>query len=348
MDEIKTGLVGYGSVGEGMHAPLIHHCDGLELWGVVERHHEKSRQKYPEVTVFKSLDDLLASEVELVVIVTPNYLHFEQAKKSLLAGKHVVVDKPLCVTSDEALELHELAKSKGIILSVFQNRRWDGDFLTVKDLLKKNHLGRVVHFESHFDRFRPNPKNHWKEKEHPGSGMLYDLGPHLIDQALVLFGRPDWLYAEVLKQRPNATMDDFFEISMKCGDVKVRLTASIYVNAPIPRFLILGEKGSFSKYGLDVQEAALKAGNLPVGTEWGKESEAYYGVFYGEGSQDQIPTLAGDYRQFYQNIFEAIRGQANLHVASDQVIDGLKVIEACLESHKSGRRVLAEKIFSNK
>ncbi|MBS9523659.1 Gfo/Idh/MocA family oxidoreductase [Litoribacter alkaliphilus] len=345
MEKIKTGLVGFGSVGEGMHAPLIHWNESLKLFAVVERHHEKSKKAYPQVTVFKTLEAMLASEVELVVIVTPNHLHFDQAKAALEADKHVVVDKPMCVTSVEAKVLKELAERKGLILSVFQNRRWDGDFLTVKKLMSSDRLGRVVHFESHFDRFRPNPKNHWKEKEHPGSGMLYDLGPHLIDQALGLFGRPDWVYAEILKQRPDAAMDDFFEISMMFGQLKVRLTASIYVNAPIPRFLILGEKGSYSKFGLDIQEAALKEGKIPNSPDWGVEEESAYGIFHGEVLEERIPTIPGDYRKFYQNIAEAIQGKSGLEVLPSQIVEGLLIIEACLKSHDLGRRIYAHEIF---
>ncbi|HSJ68635.1 MAG TPA: Gfo/Idh/MocA family oxidoreductase, partial [Anditalea sp.] len=177
IQRLKTGLVGYGSVAEKMHAPLIHTSPHLELCAVVERNHEKSKEKYEHVKIFKSIDELLrVDEIDLVVIATPNEYHFDQAKKALDAGKHVLVDKPITVSSADAVVLDQLAKDKGLILSVFQNRRWDGDFLTIRKLIDENTLGRIVHFESHFDRFRPEPKDNWREKEVPGSGILYDLG----------------------------------------------------------------------------------------------------------------------------------------------------------------------------
>jgi scyllo-inositol 2-dehydrogenase (NADP+) len=346
MKKIKTGLVGYGSVAEKMHAPLIHNSPFLELYGVVERHQERSKEKY-DVRVFKSLGDLLEEPVELVVIATPNELHFEQARMALEAGKHVVVDKPITVTSAEASELEKLAKEKSRVLSVFQNRRWDGDFMTIQKLLAEEKLGRIVHFESHFDRFRPEPKDNWREKDVPGSGMLYDLGSHLIDQALILFEKPDWLYAEILKQRQNVLADDFFDISMLFGDVKVRLTASIYTNAPLPKFLVLGEKGTYTKYGLDVQEAALKEGKPPIGEAWGLEPEEFWGKLHFENEVVPCPTLNGDYRKFYDNVALAMSGQEELSVKAGQAVQALQVIEACFKSHREGRRISKVEIFGS-
>lgn len=340
MKKTKVALVGYGSVGEKIHAPLIHENPDLELRAVVERHSAKSLEKYPDITLFRSFEKLLEAElVDLVVIATPNELHFPQAKLALESGLHVIVDKPVTVFSEQAKQLDALAKEKGKLLSVFQNRRWDGDFLTVKEILQEGILGRIVHFESHFDRFRPHLVNNWREKDLLGSGITYDLGTHLIDQAVVLFGKPDWVYADILKQRSEAVADDFFDITLMYGDLKVRLTASVMVNAPLPRFLLLGEKGSYSKYGLDVQEKAMKAGLAPRGDDWGLEPEESWGKLYLENETKPHPTLRGDYRLFYQNIADAILGRAELQVKVEEAVMVLEIIEAAFESNQEGRRV---------
>ncbi|MCL6260528.1 oxidoreductase [Aquiflexum sp. TKW24L] len=346
MNKIKTALVGYGSVAENVHAPLISVCEDLELTAVVERNQEKSKVKYPHVRVFKSLEDLLAADVaDLIVIVTPNEYHFSQAKLALEAGKHVVVDKPVTIHSHEAEELKELAESKGLVLSVFQNRRLDGDIQTIKKILQEDILGRIVHFESHFDRFRPHLVDNWREKEVPGNGITYDLGTHLIDQAVMLFGRPAWIYAEILKQRTGAVADDFFDITMMYEGLKVRLTASVLANAPIPRFMVLGEKGSYAKYGLDVQEKAFKAGQIPEGINWGLEDAAVWGKLHLEKGTISYPTERGDYRIFYQNIADTIQGKSLPDVKMQEAIDVLKIIEAAFLSNKEGRRVYQEEVF---
>lgn len=346
MNKIRTAIVGYGSVAENVHAPLISVCEDLELVAVVERNQEKSKIKYPHVQVFKSLEDLLAADVaDLIVIVTPNEYHFSQAKAALLSGKHVVVDKPVTIHSQEAEELKKLAESKGLVLSVFQNRRLDGDIQTIIKILKEEILGRIVHFESHFDRFRPHLVDNWREKEVPGNGIAYDLGTHLIDQAVVLFGRPAWIYAEILKQRTGAVADDFFDITMMYEGMKVRLTASVLANAPIPRFMILGEKGSYAKYGLDVQEKAFKSGQKPEGINWGLEDAAAWGKLHLENGTISYPTERGDYRIFYRNIADAILGKTLPNVKMQEAIDVLKIIEAAFLSNKEGRRIYQEEVF---
>ncbi|AWW30795.1 NAD-binding oxidoreductase [Echinicola strongylocentroti] len=337
---LKTGLVGFGKVAQTMHAPLIHQEPLLDLTAVVERHREASKEKYPEVTVYKSLEELLdKAEVDLIVICTPNEQHFPQAKMALEAGKHVVVDKPITVTSAEAETLQAVAQEQGKLLSVFQNRRWDGDFMTISKLLNEGVLGNIVHFESHFDRFRPEPNDNWREKDVPGSGILYDLGAHLIDQALLLFGKPSWVYAEILQQRKAVAADDFFDLTLMYPETKVRLTASILMNAPLPKFLVLGDKGSFSKYGLDVQEAAFKAGVLPGSEDWGVEDADAYGKVFLEGESFPYPTENGNYLAYYENIAQAIRGVAPLKVSPREAIETLKIIEAARQSHAEGKRI---------
>jgi len=340
MKKIRTALVGYGSVGEKMHAPLISVCGDLELVAVVERNQERSKEKYPKIGIFKSIEALLEADVaDLIVIVTPNEFHFPYAKMALKAGKHVVVDKPVTIHSQEAEELKQLAEEKGLVLSVFQNRRWDGDIQTIKKIMDEGILGRIVHFESHFDRFRPSLADNWREKEVPGNGITYDLGTHLIDQTVMLFGKPQWVYAEILKQRDGAVADDFFDITMMYEGMKARLTASVMVNAPLPKFLVLGEKGSFIKYGLDVQEKAFKAGQRPEGETWGIENAEAWGMVHLEKSATSYPTERGDYRDFYKNIAETILGQDDLKVKMDEAILVLKIIEAAFLSHKEGKRI---------
>lgn len=343
MKKIKTALVGFGSVAKNMHAPLISVCDDLELVAVVERSGETAKEKYPDIEIFKSLEDLLSADLaELIVIVTPNEFHFQQAKMALEAGKHVVVDKPVTISSTEAEELKKIAESKNLVLSVFQNRRWDGDIRTIQKILAEGILGRIVHFESHFDRFRPNLVDNWREKDVPGNGITYDLGTHLVDQAVMLFGKPKWVYAEILKQRRGAVADDFFDITLMFDGIKARLTASVLVNAPLPKFLVLGEKGSYIKFGLDVQEKAFKAGQKPEGVNWGLEAAESWGHLYLENSSSSYPTERGDYRYFYQNIADTILGLASLKVNMDEAILVLKILEAAFLSQREGRRIWLE------
>ncbi len=343
INKIKTALVGYGSVSEKIHAPLITVCPELDLVAVVERNKERSKEKYPNVEIFKSLESLLvAGSADLIVIVTPNEFHFDQAKLALEYGKHVVVDKPVTIYAKEALFLDQLAKEKNLILSVFQNRRWDGDVQTVRKIINEGLLGKIVHFESHFDRFRPEVAENWREMNVPGNGITYDLATHLIDQAVMLFGKPDWIYAEILKQRSGALADDFFDISIMYQGMKTRLTASVLMKAMMPRFLVLGKKGSYSKYGLDVQEKALKGGLAPEGKKWGQESRKAWGKIFLENGSRSYPTVKGDYRKFYANIADAIIIGAGLAVKMEEAITVLKLIEAAFLSQKTGKRIFRE------
>lgn len=340
MSILRVGLVGYGSVGEKFHAPLISVCSSLQLTAVVERNSNRSQEKYPNVSVYRSLEKLLeADAADIIVIVTPNEFHYSQAKLALEAGKHVVVDKPVTVHAHEAASLHALAKEKGLILSVFQNRRFDGDIRTVQKLLQEGTLGRIVHFESHFDRFRPELVDNWREKEVPGNGITYDLGTHLIDQAVLLFGKPTAVQATILKQRQNAVADDFFDITLHYPGIHCRLTACCMSNVPMMKFLILGEKGSYIKYGLDVQEKALKEERIPEGPNWGMETAEAWGHLHLAHAQLSYPTEKGDYRIFYQNVADAIHGKASLLVKMEEAILVLQIIEASFESHRTGQRI---------
>src|SRR6185437_14908281 len=248
MREIKVGLVGFGAGGEFFHAPIISSVPGFKITHVVERHRERSKELYPSVRVVKSIDDLLKTEVSLVVITTPNWYHNEQAQKALEAGKNVIVDKPLTVTSKEADTLIELAKSKNVLLSVYHNRRWDGSFLTIQKIIDGHWLGNITGFDTRFDRYRPEPKQgSWRETARQGGGLLYDLGPHLIDQAMQLFGLPQAVRAEIKIERKSCVADDYFDLYLKYDHVKVRLRAGMMVKEATPSYVIQGTEGAYTK-----------------------------------------------------------------------------------------------------
>ncbi|MEP0713429.1 Gfo/Idh/MocA family oxidoreductase [Algoriphagus sp.] len=340
---IKTAIVGFGSVAEKMHAPLIDVCAELQLVATVERHAAKCASIYPGITTFKSLDELLeANAADLIVITTPNEFHFPMAKKCLEAGKHVVVDKPVTIFSHEAEELNTLAEKKGLICSVFHNRRYDGDFMTLQKLVREGDLGDLVYLESHFDRFRPEVTENWREKEVPGNGITFDLGSHLIDQVVLLFGLPNWIQADIRKQRTGAIADDYFDINLDYGSLKARVTAGVLVNVPTPKFLLLGKKGSYQKFGLDVQEAAFKAGLQPHGTTWGVETEEKWGKLFLNDQTKAYETIPGDYRILYQNVADAILKGSSLHITIPQTISVLKIIEASFKSNELGMRISRE------
>jgi len=337
---IKTAIIGFGSVAEKMHVPLIKACQDLSLVASLERHTNRCEELYPDVTTYRNLDELLdADAADLIVITTPNEYHYPMAKECLEAGKHVVVDKPVTIYSHEAEELHQLAKEKGLICSVFHNRRFDGDFMTLQKLIREGELGDLVYLESHFDRFRPDVSENWREKDVPGNGITFDLGSHLIDQVVLLFGLPNWIQADIRKQRTGAVADDYFDIILDYGSIKARVTAGVLVNVPTPKFLLLGKKGSYQKFGLDVQEAAFKAGQKPTGADWGHETEEKWGKIFFNEEVKPYETVPGDYRIVYQNVADAILKGEPLKVTIPQTISVLKLIEASFLSAKSGCRI---------
>lgn len=337
---IKTAIVGFGSVAEKMHAPLIDVCPDLELVASVERRTNRCEELYTGVTTFKSLEALLkADAADLIVITTPNEFHFPMAMQCLEAGKHVVVDKPVTIFSHEAEELNKLAEEKGLICSVFHNRRYDGDFLTLQKLVRKGDLGDLVYLESHFDRYRPDVSDNWREKEVPGNGITFDLGSHLIDQVVLLFGLPKWIQADIRKQRTGAIADDYFDITLDYGSLKAKVTAGALVNVPTPKFLLLGKNGSYQKFGLDVQEVAFKLGQKPEGTNWGVEPAESWGKLFLSEETTAYETLPGNYRILYQNVADAILKGTNLDITIPQTISVLKIIEASFVSAELGKRV---------
>jgi predicted dehydrogenase len=326
------------------HAPLIHANPELCLTHIVQRHGDESAKKYPEAKLLRPADELFAEKnIDLVVVATPNTSHFELAAKALRAGKHVVVDKPFTITLADADELIELSHKMGRVLSVFQNRRWDGDFLTVRQVLDQKRLGRLAEYESRFDRFRPALKpGAWREEAIPGSGVLFDLGAHLIDQAIVLFGRPQAIFADLRSQRDRSVAVDSFEVRLAYPELKVTLQAGSLVCEPSARFTLYGTEGSYLKFGLDPQEEALKQGASPTQTNWGAEPREAWGTITncnGNLVREKHPTLAGCYPEYYKNIYRAITGKEELAVKPEEAREVIRLIELAEQSAKEKRLV---------
>nr|NQU89510.1 oxidoreductase [Bacteroidota bacterium] len=336
---LTTAIIGFGLSGKVFHAPFLHTHPGFRIKTVIERHREDSKKNYPYLEVEKDYRVLLDDpEIDLVAVCTPNTLHFPMVKDCLLAGKHVVIEKPFTPTSLEADELIGLAKSQNRHIFVFQNRRFDGDFLTIKKILDNNLLGDVKEYESHFDRFKPDlPLNAWRDKDLPAGGILFDLGSHLIDQAVHLFGKPQALFADIRKQRAGSKVDDYFEVQLFYKDFKAILKAGMMVNKSSPRFIIHGNKGSFVKYGLDPQESELVKGRMPVGPAWGKEKEKYWGTLKSSmgklNFEGKIETLAGSYPTFYQNVYDVIVNYSEMMIRPEEARDVIKLIELAFESN---------------
>ena len=357
--EIGVGIIGFGLGTRVFHAPFVSAVPGLALKSIMQRKGDEAAAAYPGVKISRTVEELLsAPEIDLIVVSTPNETHFDFAHKALSAGKHVVIDKPFAATSDEALELIALAGSKGLIVAPFHNRRWDGDFRTVRQLVEKKALGRLVTFESHFDRFRPLPReNTWKEAGNPANGMLFDLGPHLVDQALALFGTPATITASVRADRDISAIEDAFDIALHFPAYEghglfAYCRASYLACDPLPRFLLHGTAGSFKKHGVDPQEPTLLTGRRPpmlsdTPDHWLEEDESAWGTLtVAPNLADPATlvktiekTLPGDYRLFYANVRDAIHGIAPLAVPSEAGYRVVKLLELARISSAEGRTV---------
>src|SRR6202020_2105060 len=271
---VRVGLIGFGMAGQAFHAPVIRGVPGMELACILERRGTRAQEKYPEVRVARTLDELLADrQIQLCVIATPNDSHVDLARACLLAAGDGVVDKPLAPTLAEAEELVGLAAEHGRLITVYQDRRWDGDFGTVKKIVQSGRLGSILEYECRYDRFRPEPKtNAWRERaDQPGAGVLFDLGPHVIDQALVLFGEPQSITASAFCERETSQVDDAFDVCLEYPRLRAVLRARIIAFAPGPHFLLHGTEGSFLKSGMDPQEERLRSGKIPPGKNWGPD-----------------------------------------------------------------------------
>ena len=351
MAEIGVAVIGFGLAGRVFHAPFVSAVPGLKLEAIVQRRGDEAAKAYPGARILRSVDEALSDPaIQLIVVGTPNETHYDLAKKALLAGKHVVIDKPFSATSAEARELIKTASSNKVIVAPFHNRRWDGDFKTVRNLVDSGELGRLVTYESHFDRFRPLPREGtWKESTNPANGMLFDLGPHLVDQALALFGAPEAITASVRHDRDKTDIEDAFDITLHYPKLQAICRATMVAAEPAPRFLIHGTKGSFLKYGLDPQEPALVAGGTvpPVGDprEWLAEPEAAWGTLViapdpanpGILTRTKVRTELGDYRGFYANVRDAILGSAPLAVSSEDGYRVIRLLELARQSSVEGK-----------
>lgn len=342
-EALQVAILGYGFGGKTFHAPLIASVPGMRLTHIVSSDPAKVKKDWPEVTVVPQPDDVFSlADIDLVVIATPNQTHFDSARRALLAGKHVVVDKPFTTTEKEALELELLAKKIGKVISVYQNRRWDGDFLTVRNLIKNGTLGEIVQFESHFDRFRPELRISWKEQPRPGSGLWYDLAPHLVDQTLQLFGLPDAVYADFAHQRHGTKMDDYFHALLRYGQMRVLLHASALIAGNTLRFVLNGRNGSFIKHGLDTQEEALIRGERPKsGTDWNRDPQSgTLTLAQGANFETQtLPNEPGNYLRYYEAVRDAIQHGAPNPVPAEEALAVMRVLDLGLRSAQEHREL---------
>ncbi len=344
-NRIKTAIASFGLSGQAFHGPLLKVNPGFEVVQVLERSKNLSEKLFPDAQIVRSFDEILNSDkTELVVINTPDHLHYEMAKAALQAGKHVVVEKPVTQKSYEAEELMELSKKAGVIFTVYQNRRWDGDFLTVQKILEQGYLGRLVEYEAHFDRYRTYiAPNTWKEVGDEYTGVLYNLGSHMVDQAYVLFGKPKAVTAHLKIVRTGGHVSDYYDIRLDYDNLSALLKCSYLVMNQGPRYILNGEYGTFLKWGIDPQEEMLRAGCLPENKDWGKEPEKLWGILSYEKEgihiENKVETIAGNYPQFYNNVYDAVRNGNELSVKPEQTIDVLKILEACLESNRLKKTV---------
>lgn len=342
---INTAILSYGMSGEVFHAPLLAAHAGYNLTKIWQRKGESSKTRYPNVDVVKSFESILKDQdIELVIVNTPNETHFDYSKQALLAGKHVVVEKPFTNTVDEGQKLIDLAKKQNRTLSVFQNRRWDGGFMTVREIIQSNVLGKMVELEMHYDRFRNYiAVNTWKEEPGVGSGILYNLGSHMLDQIIQLFGMPKSVDARIGIQRPEGKVFDYYDLRLSYIDHNVIVKSSYLVREAGPQYILHGINGSFIKYGIDPQEEALKEGKIPKGIHWGKEPEAFWGklntqlgALHYEG---KVETLAGNYILYYQNLYEVIREHKELIVKPEQALQVIQLIEAAIKSNTDRKAI---------
>lgn len=340
---IKTGICSYGMSGKLFHAPFVEEHPGFELTAIVERNNNDSRERYPKSKLYRSVEELIADKsLQLIVVNTPTHLHYEQVKMALLAGKHVVVEKPFTTKVKEAEELTELAKKQKVQLSIYQNRRYDGDFRAVKKVVDEKLLGDLREVEIRYDRYRPSygGKPH-KEGDLPGAGIIYDLSPHLVDQALQLFGWPKALFADLWKMREDVVPPDYFEILFYYDKLRVRLKATCICRETIPGYALHGMKGSFLQQRSDMQEQQLLAGETPSLESWcaapGEPDGLLHTEIDGKIIRRQQTSSPGNYMGYYDDLYKSLTGKAPNPVPGEDGVKTVRVIEAALESSKQGR-----------
>ena len=346
---IRTGIIGYGLSGRVFHAPFINVVEGYELTKISTSNPNAIKmieERYPITAVVPDGKGIIADpEIDLVIVTSPNTDHFLWAREALLAGKHVAVEKPFTVNVAEADELIDISLRHKKILTVYHNRRFTSDTKTVKKLLDSGILGSVHDYESHFDRYRsqPRPGGAWREEPLPGSGIFYDLGSHLIDQVLWFFGMPQAVTAEINSQRPWAKADDHFDVRLHYPTFTATLKSGMLCKIPGPTYMIHGTNGSFVKYGLDVQEATLDGGAIPQGKDWGREPEDIWGTinvdYNGVKIQGKVESEHGDYREYFINLRDAICGRAEIAVKPEEARNVMKIIELAFQSSTERRTI---------
>jgi scyllo-inositol 2-dehydrogenase (NADP+) len=343
---IDVGVIGFGLAGRAFHAQVIHATPGLRLAAIVQRNGTEAAEKYPNVRVVRSVEELLAiREIRLVVIATPNDTHAPLAHMCIEAGRDVVVDKPFATTLEEARELVDLARKRERLITVYQNRRYDGDFQAIRQLVAEATLGRVVRFETNYDRFRPELKaGAWRERRVAGAGILFDLAPHLIDHALVLFGLPEGVTADVRVERATALVDDAFDVMLHYpAGLRAVLRSTMLAAAQRPRFVLLGTDGAFFKQSFDPQEINLRRGYIPENGPWGAEPVEDWGVLTtlenGVELRRSIPSATGDYRDYYANVRDAMLGKAQLAVTPEHALNVMRVLEMAQKSSAERRTI---------
>jgi scyllo-inositol 2-dehydrogenase (NADP+) len=341
--KIQTALLSYGMSGRVFHGPFLNAHDGFEITSVWQRN--PTRQKDHNFRTVEHLEDILADKnVELVFVNTPNHTHYDFTKQALSAGKHVVVEKPFTVTSSEADRLIDFAKEKNVVLTVYQNRRWDSGFLTLQKILHHKLLGKVVSVEMHYDRFRNYiDEKSWKENPQDGIGVVYNLGSHLIDQVITLFGMPEWVDARIGIQRPGGKVDDYYDIWFEYKEVTVTLKSSYLVKEPGPSYQAHGTEGSYVKYGIDPQEEMLARGVIPSHADWAKEPREAWGILNsvanGKEFRGAYESVSGNYMPFYDQLYDAIRNKKTAPVNPADSRNGICLIEKCYESSKSRKAI---------
>lgn len=340
---IRVGIAGFGMSAQLFHAPFVITDNRFCLKKIYERSSDNARGKYPDVQTVRNYDELLTDDIDLVVICTPNPLHLSMAKQALEAGKNVIVEKPVAATADEAMELVNLAQEKGVFYSPYQNRRFDGDFLTICHLIENDCFGNILEYYARYDRYvTGSSKKAWKAHGGRGVNILYDLGVHLIDQAYCLFGMPVEVYADFHKERAESTEFDAFEVILYYKSKKAILSATECAIGPSPHFVIYGEMGSYIKYGMDSQEEALKRGETPGQKGWGEDRADLYGsltqITDGITKKQTIKTIPGNYGLFYKNVYEVLTLGVEQAVDPMDAVNVLRIIEAAMQSASTGKR----------
>ncbi|WP_432460565.1 MULTISPECIES: Gfo/Idh/MocA family oxidoreductase [unclassified Agarivorans] len=334
---LNVAIIGFGLSGRVFHAPLIQACPQLKLFAIASSQQASITERYPHVLCLDPQQVIDHPEVDIVVIASPNSVHAEQAEQAMLAGKHVIVEKPLALNSQQCLRLQQVAQQTGKYLSVFHNRRWDSDFLTIQGLIKQQRLGKLHSYSAHFHRYRPVVKTRWKELDPQGGGVLYDLGAHLIDQALCLFGPPQQLWAHLAMQRPGAKSVDSFDLHLIYPELKVQLSCNSLMLEPGPRFQLHGDRGSYAKWGMDPQAQQLTVGLSPKAQHFGKDSNRSEIHLANQATVHQSLSK-GNYPAFYDNFAAAVLHGEPLAISAQQASDVIRVIELATLSHQQQQR----------